>query len=173
MRDESATEFEHELLPGYEEWLERLSHTYRAVAYCCIHRLQDKRAAERVSVEVVAEMLSRPKVFGYYGLPFSGQIGRLAEPRIARARQGAIVVEGGDSNWQELLIHLRSVPEEHQTVFLLTCIEGYADPEVAGALGCDEDTARLRRENTMNLLRELSESVLGPTGPVYTDEGAH
>ncbi len=82
-------------------------------------------------------------------------------------------VGGGDSDWQELLIHLRSVPEEHQAVFLLTCIEGYADPEVAGALGCDENTARLRRENTMNLLRELSESVLGPSGREHTDEDKH
>lgn len=171
MRDEAATEFEHDLLPGYEEWLERLSATYRSVAYCCFHRLREREAAERVSVEVVAEMLVRPKVFRYFGLPFSGQIGRLAEPRIARARQGTTV--GGDSDWQELLIRLRSVPKEHQTVFVLTYIEGYTDPELAVALSCDENTARLRRENTMNLLRELSEGVLGPTRREHTDEGAY
>ena len=171
MRDEAATEFEHDLLPGYEEWLERLSATYRSVAYCCFHRLREREAAERVSVEVVAEMLVRPKVFRYFGLPFSGQIGRLAEPRIARARQGTTV--GGDSSWQELLIRLRSVPKEHQTVFVLTYIEGYTDPELAVALGCGEDMAKLRRENTMNLLRELSEGVLGPTRREHTDEGAY
>ncbi len=170
MREEAATEFEQDLLPGYEEWLERLSATYRSVAYCCFHRLRNREAAERVSVEVVAEMLARPKVFRYFGLPFSGQIGRLAEPRIARARQGTTVV-GGDSSWQELLIRLRSVPKEHQAVFVQTCVEGYTDPEVAAALGCDEDTAKLYRENTMNLLRELSESVLAPTRREHTDEG--
>jgi hypothetical protein len=172
MRNEAATEFEHDLLPGYEEWLERLSATYRAVAYCCFHRLRDREAAECVSVEVVAEMLARPKVFGYYGLPFSAQIGRLAEPRIDRARQRT-TVGGGDSSWQELLIRLRSVSKEHQTTFVLTCIEGYTDTEVALALGCGENTARLRRENTMNLLRELSESALAPTRREPTDEGAH
>ncbi len=170
MRDEAAMEFEQDLLPGYEEWLERLSATYRSVAYCCFHRLRDREAAECVSVEVVAEMLARPKVFRYFGLPFSGQIGRLAEPRIARARQGTTVV-GGDSSWQELLIRLRSVPKEHQTVFVLTYIEGYTDPELAVALGCEEDMAKLYRENTMNLLRELSESVLAPTRREHTDEG--
>ncbi len=173
MRDEAATEFEHDLLPGYEEWLQRLSATYRSVAYCCFHRLQDREAAERVSVEVVAEMLARPKVFRYFGLPFSGQIGRLAEPRIVRARQGITLGGGGDASWQELLVRLRGIPEEHQAVFVLTCIEGHADPEIAIALGCDVDMARLRRENTMGLLRELSESIVAPTGREHTDEGKH
>jgi hypothetical protein len=160
MRDDAATEFEQDLLPGYEEWLERLSATYRSVAYCCFHRLRDRETAERVSVEVVAEMLARPKVFRYFGLPFSGQIGRLAEPRIARVRQGTTA--GGDSGWQELLFSLRNVPKEHQAVFVQTCVEGYTDPEIAVALGCDETTTMLRRENTMNLLRELSESIVAP-----------
>ena len=158
MRDEVATEPGQDLLPSYEEWLERLTATYNAVAYCCFHRLRDRRAAECVSAEVVAEMLARPKVFGYYGLPFSGLIGRLAEPRIVRAKQETTVV--GDPGWQELLSRLRNVSKEHQEVFVLTCIEGYTDPEVAGALDCDEDTVRLRQENTMNLLQELSEGVL-------------
>jgi len=173
MRDEAATEFEQDLLPEYEEWLQRLSATYRSVAYCCFHRLRDREAAERVSVEVVAEMLARPKVFRYFGLPFSGQIGRLAEPRIDRARQGTTVERSGDASWQELLIRLRGLPEEYQAVFVLTCIEGHADPEVAGALGCNEDTAKLRRENTMDLLRELSESIVAPTGREHTGEGKH
>jgi hypothetical protein len=171
MRDEAATEFEQDLLPGYEEWLERLSATYRSVAYCCFHRLRDREAAERVSVEVVAEMLARPKVFRYFGLPFSGQIGRLAEPRIARARQETTA--GGDPGWQDLLIRLRSVPKEHQTVFVLTYIEGYTGPELAVALDCQEDTAELRRVNTTNLLRELSESIVAPIRRERTDEGTY
>ncbi|MDQ3387438.1 MAG: hypothetical protein M3475_07575 [Actinomycetota bacterium] len=172
MSNKVATEPEQDLLPGYEEWLERLSATYNAVAYCCRHRLRDRAAAEYVSAEVVAEMLARPKVFGYYGLPYSGQIGRLAEPRIDRARQGAPMDSG--SNWRELLARLRSVPKEHQTVFVLTCIEGNTDPEIAAALGCDEDTAKLRRERTMSLLRELSESIVAPNKREQTDdEGEH
>ena len=170
MRNEVATRSEQDLLPGYEEWLERLTATYNSVAYCCFHRLRDREAAKRVSVEVVAEMLARPRVFRYFGLPYSGQVGRLAEPRIAEARQGTTVGDS-DSGWLELLIRLRGVAKEHQEVFVLTCIEGYTDPMVAGALGCDEDTARLRHENTMNLMQELSESVL--TRREHTDEDAH
>jgi hypothetical protein len=172
MRNEVATEPGQDLLPGYEKWLERLTATYNAVAYCCSHRLRDRKAAECVSAEVVAEMLARPKVFGYYGLPFSGQIGRLAEPRITRARQGMPVV-ADDSGWEELLGRLRGLPREHQEVFVLTCLEGCTDPEVAGALGCDEDTARLRRENTMNVLLRFSEAIVAPGKREDTGEGEH
>ncbi len=168
MREGATTESEQNLLPGYEEWLERLSATYGSVAHCCRYRLQDHAAAAAVSMEVVAEMLARPKVFRFFGLPFSGQLATLAEPRIARVQRGIKV--GGDMEWQEFLVRLRGVSKEHQEVFLLTCIEGYTDPEVAVALGCDEDAARLRRESTMNLLQELSRSVLAPIGREPTDE---
>lgn len=147
------------LLPGYEEWLERLSATYEAVAYCCFHRLKDRASAERVSVEVVAEMLARPKVFQYFGLPFSGQIGRLTEPRISRARQGDV---GSGASWQQLRVGLLEVPLEQQGAFVLTCIEGCSDAEIAAALGCDEETAKRRRESMTGLLQGLSRSVLSP-----------
>ncbi len=168
MSEGAATEFEFDLLPGYEEWLERLSATYGSVAHCCRYRLQDHAAAAAVSMEVVAEMLARPKVFRYFGLPFSGQLATLAEPRIARVRQGMTM--GGNVDWQEFFVRLHSISKEHQEVFLLTCIEGYTDPEVAVALGCDEDAARLRRERTMNLLQELSRSVLAPAGREPAEE---
>ncbi len=73
-------------------------------------------------------------------------------------------------DWRDLLVRLRGVSREHQEVFVLTCIEGYTDPDVAVALGCDEDAARLRRENTMELLQELSRSVLAPTGRERAEE---
>ena len=73
-------------------------------------------------------------------------------------------------DWQEFLVRLHNVSKEHQEVFLLTCIEGYTDPEIAVALGCDEDAARLRREDTMGLLQELSRSVLAPTGREPVEE---
>jgi DNA-directed RNA polymerase specialized sigma24 family protein len=69
----------------------------------------------------------------------------------------------GDVGWEGLLARLRNVSIEHQEVFVLTCIEGYSDPEIAGALGCDEDTAKLRREDALGLLREFSESIVPPS----------
>lgn len=171
MGEGTATGSEQDLLPGYEEWLERLSATYGSVAHCCRYRLQDHAAAEGVSMEVVAEMLARPKVFRYFGLPFSGQLATLAEPRIARVRQGIAV--GGGMDWRDLLVLLRGVSREHQEVFVLTCIEGYSDPEIAGVLGCDEGTARLRREKTLDLLRGFSESVVPPARREDVGEGVH
>lgn len=160
MHDEAATEFE--LLPGYEKWLERLSATYRSVAYYCFHRLQDRALAEGVSVEVVAEMLARPKVFRYYGLPFSGQIGRSAEPRIARLQREKRQGEAGEDakEWQRLFSRLRGVSPEHQEVFVLAYVEGYSDAKISAALECSEDAARQRREDVAHLLQELSEMVL-------------
>src|SRR5215212_6109559 len=136
MRDEAATEFEQDLLPGYEEWLERLSATYRSVAYYCFHRLHDRALAEGVSVEVVAEMLARPKVFRYFGLPFSGQIGRSAEPRIARLQREKQRGKAGEDprEWQKLSSRLLGVSPEHQEVFVLAYVEGYPDTQIAAAL---------------------------------------
>jgi DNA-directed RNA polymerase specialized sigma24 family protein len=119
-------------------------------------------------MEVVAEMLARPKVFRYFGLPFSGQLATLAEPRIARVQQGTMI--GGNMDWQELLVRLRNISKERQEVFLLSCIEGYTDPNVAATLGCNEDVARLRRESTMHLLQEISKSVLAPTRREHDEE---
>jgi len=163
MRDEAATEFEQDLLPTYEGWLERLSATYRSVAYCCFHRLRDREAAECVSVEVVAEMLARPKVFRYFGLPFSGQIARLAEPRIARLqreKQQGKAGEDAKEEWQRLFSRLRGLSREHQEVFALAYVEGHSDTEIAAALGRSEDMARQQREDMAHLLQELSKIVL-------------
>lgn len=163
MRDEAAVEFERDLLPGYEEWLERLSATYRSVAYCCSYRLQDYALAEDVSVEVVAEMLARPKVFRYFGLPFSGQIARLAEPRIARLqgeKQQSSKADENTKEWEELFSRLLDVSREHQEVFVLAYVEGCPDAEIAAALECSESAARQQREDMTNLLQELSKMVL-------------
>lgn len=162
MHDRVATEFESYLLPAYEEWLERLSATYRSVAYCCSYRLRDRTLAEGVSVEVVAEMLARPKVFRYFGLPFSGQIASLAEPRIAQAwqeKQRGRAGEDTTKEWQKFFSHLLEVSREHQEVFVLAYLEGHPDTEVAATIRCSEDAARRRREEMLLFLQELSETM--------------
>lgn len=149
---------EQDLLPGYAEWIERVSSTYRSVAYCCAYRLGDQALAQRISAEVVAEMLARPKVFRYSGLPFSGQIARLTEPRIAQAsqeKQRGEAIEPG-KEWQEILRQLLEISREQQEVFVLAYVEGFPDAELGAALGCEEDAARRQRESVSGLLRDLS-----------------
>ena len=74
----------------YEAWLTRVEMTREAIANCCRFRLDhDVALAERVSVEVIAGLLARPRVFQYFGLPFSGRVAHLTEVGLARAQEGA------------------------------------------------------------------------------------
>jgi hypothetical protein len=98
----------------------------------------DRTLAESVSMEIVAEMLARPKVFHYFGLPFLGQLANLAEPRIAQALQEKQQGEtSGETTkgWQELFSRLLDVSREQQEVFVLAYVEGQPDTEIATALG--------------------------------------
>jgi hypothetical protein len=156
-----------DLLTDYEGWLERISATYESVAYCCFYRLRDRALAEQVSVQVVAGLIGRPKIFKYFGLPYSGRIGRLAERRIAQARQGTLAM-GGD--WPELFAALVAMPTVNQEVLHLACVLGYDDAELATALECDEEEARIRRKHTIGYLEELSRRTLPSEGKEQEEE---
>src|SRR5437868_9385881 len=122
--------------------MERVCATYDAITYTCHHRLGgNRRLAEQVSVQVLAGLLAKPNVFRYFGLPYSGRIARLAEARLAEAREGRLADVG---NWPELLRGLTRLSLEHQEVFVLTCVRGDDDGQLASNLGCDAHTARLR-----------------------------
>lgn len=150
------------LLPDYEAWLERVRMTHDAVAYCCFHRLGRNRVlADQVGVEVVAGLLARPKVFQYFGLPFSGRVAHLAEAGIARAAGGP----GGRScTWAALRDGLAGLTHEEQEIVVLACVEGYDDAHLAAALGCCEERAQRRREATFERLQEMSRLALSTTG---------
>jgi hypothetical protein len=146
-------------LPEYEAWMERVCATHDAITYTCHHRLGNRRLAEQVSAQVLAELLAKPKVFRYFGLPYSGRIARLAEARLTEAREGRLS-EVGD--WPELLRGLTELPLEHQEVLVLTCVRGDDDGQLASNLGCDAHTAALRRHSTMAYLRSLAACALPP-----------
>jgi len=156
-------------LPEYEAWVERICATYDAVTYTCCHLLGNRRLAEQVSVQVLAGLLAKPKVFRYFGLPYSGRIARLAEARLAEAREGRLATVG---SWPELLRGLTELPREHQEVLVLTCVRGEDEGQLASNLGCDAHTASLRRRHTMEYMRELAASALPPATPPDNDEPA-
>lgn len=146
------------LLPEYADWLERVKMTRESVAYCCFHRLQrDASLAERVSVEVIAGLLARPKVFQYYGLPFSGRIAHLTEMAIARATADT---PGGTCTWPVLQAALEALSFEQQEVVVQICVEGCEDDDLATTLGCSEAHARRLRDVTLAWLKQCSELVL-------------
>jgi hypothetical protein len=147
------------LLPEYEAWVERVCATHDAITYTCHHRLGNRSLAEQVSAQVLAGLLAKPKVFRYFGLPYSGRIARLAEARLAEAREGRLADVG---SWPELLRALTGLPLEHREVIVLTCVRGDDDGQLASNLGCDAHTAALRRQSTMEYMRVLAARALPP-----------
>lgn len=155
---ETTTPPEPALLPEYEAWLSRVRMICESVAYCCFHRLgRDAALAERVSVEVAAGLLARPKVFQFYGLPFSGRVAHLTERGIARASAGE---DGGRCAWPVVHAALTELTLEEQEVVVHVCVEGCDDDALHAALGCDELEAARRREATLARLEACSELVL-------------
>lgn len=144
----------------YEVWLERVRATFEAVRYTCGHRLADPRLAEQVSVQVIAGMVSRPGVFRYFGLPYSGRIARLAEARIAEADAGSLAQVCA---WVELRERLHAIPAEHREVLVLTCVRGLDVEALAAELACDEATAKARHESMLAFMHVLATPGLAPS----------
>jgi DNA-directed RNA polymerase specialized sigma24 family protein len=146
-------EYEAWLVREYEAWLERLRMTYEALTNCCYYRLEgDRGAAERVSMQVITGLLAKPRMFQYFGLPFSGRVAHLGELSIAEARSG--VVPAG-STWEELRAALTQLSPGEREVIVLACIDGRDDAGLAAALECDERTAAARREATLRHLGDI------------------
>ncbi len=141
------------LADEYAGWLERVRATFEAVRYTCSHRLADSGLAEPVAVQVTAGLVSRPSVFRYFGLPFSGRIARLAEARIAEADAGELA---GGCRWTELRDRLERIPIIHREVLVVTCVRGDDVESLAATLGCDEAAAGAGHEAMLAFMRELA-----------------
>lgn len=151
--------FAQECAREFDEWLDRVRATFEAVRYTCAHRLADPALAEQVSVQVVAGMVSRPGVFRYFGLPYSGRIARLAEARIAEADAGELATV---CRWTELRDRLVALPEEHREALVVTCLRGGDVEELAAVIGCDEPAAESRHEAMLTYVGELVKPGLAP-----------
>jgi len=148
------------LATEYSEWLERVRATYEAVKYTCSHRLNDPALAGSVAVQVAAGMVSRPSVFRYFGLPYSGRIARLAEARIAEADAGELAEVCA---WAELRERLEQMPIPHREALVVTCVRGGDVEALAATLGCDESAAEVGHEAMLAFMHELARPGLTPT----------
>lgn len=137
----------------FTDWLERVRSTYEAVLYTCTHRLTNPRLAGQVAVQVAAGLVSRPMVFRYFGLPYSGRIASLAEARIAEAEAGELATV---CEWQELQSRLHDIPGDHREVLVAVCVRGEDLHTLAEVLGCDERTAAQRRASTLDYMRAVA-----------------
>jgi hypothetical protein len=138
----------------FDLWLERVRATHAAVLFTCTSRLRgDRAAAAQVAVQVLAGLVSRPSVFRYFGLPFSGRIARLAETRLAEAAAGELATVCG---WQQLSERLEAIPDEHREVLVATCVRGDDMATLATGLLCDEDAAAARHAAMLRFMLELA-----------------
>ena len=143
----------------YDGWLERLSATHDAVVYTCGYRLADPADAAEVGVQVMGGLISRPGVFRYSGLPYSGAIARLAERRIAAARAGRLP---RSCSWPALLDRLEHAPPEHRDMLVMACVHGYDDERIAAELSCSSTEAARRRAETVSYFRGLAQEATPP-----------
>lgn len=137
----------------YEEWLDRVRSTYESVSFTCVYRLGDRSLAENVGAQVIAGMIARPKVFRFFGLPYSARIGHLAEDRIAAARAGQL---SPTVTWAGLLRRLRDVPPQQQHVFVLSYVRGIDIEDIAQQLGISVSAAQRLRADVLGAMREIS-----------------
>ena len=147
------------LAAEYAEWLDRVRATYEAVQYTCAHRLADPSLAESVAVQVAAGLVSRPSVFRYFGLPYSGRIARLAEARIAEADAGELATVCG---WSELRERLEQMPVTHREVLVVTCVRGDDATALGAVWGCDDAAAEAGHHAMLTFMQELARPGLPP-----------
>lgn len=149
--------------------------TYGSVVNCCASRLRDRSLGEAAGLTILIGLLSRPKVFQYFGLPYSGRIAHLAEPEIARLKElrpsSPAGAPAGIQRWHQIRERLNSVPAWQQTVFVRACIDGYSGKQLAEALGCDEQDAAARLDEVMRLIEEIVADKAG-CNPQFDEQRA-
>ncbi len=159
---DSAAAPEPALVPAYQEWLTRLTMTYDAVLHCCQPRLDEPEQAHSVALAVILGLLAKPKVFQYFGLPYSGRIAHLAEEQLAEIRRGVKhQSRAPQTSWRELLDRLQRMPALEQRAFVLTCVEGYDGSRTATTLGCTEAEAQALLERALSRLEEARSLASG------------
>jgi hypothetical protein len=156
--DEGGGEF---VESEYAEWLERVHRTYESVRYTCAHRLGDPVAASSVAVQVTAGLVARPRVFRYFGLPYSGRIASLAEGLIAEAGRGVVAEV---CSWAQLESGLLALPKEHRRVIVAACVRDGDTQALARELGCDEQSVAARVDSTLQFMREVAAPGLPADG---------
>lgn len=144
-----------------DQWLQRLNATHAAVSYTCTSRLGGDRAvAEQVALQVMAGLLSKPSVFRYFGLPYSGRIARLAENLIGQANAGTLV--DVPWTWSDLYALLERLAPPHRDVLVLTCVRGVDVAELAEHLGSSREFATHRYNAMLTHMRRLAASGMSP-----------
>jgi len=136
----------------YAGWVTRIEMTFESVCHCCRYRLAEHPGGpDRVGLDVVAGLIERPRVFQFFGLPYSGRVGHLAEISIAEVRAGRAT--DCAATWTATAETLRAMPDPFQETIVAAFVDGLEDQELAAVLGSD---AAERREAALATLRALA-----------------
>lgn len=129
----------------YRQWVQRVQDTHDAVRYTYGFRPVDAASIEAVADYVILEMLKRPSVFKYQGLPYSARIGALAGPFLNREKNETELADL--ASWDEIQHHLMACREVLQAVIVCAFVHGETDECISGAIGrTPEESAGLRSE---------------------------
>lgn len=116
----------------FQHWLDRVRDTHDAVRFTVGHRLHgDWERAEAVSIQVVVEMLAKPRVFRYQGLPYSGRIGAVAESILAGPAERAAELP----DWPTLTSYLEQMSPQLRPVLIGAFVDGLDDEHISSQIG--------------------------------------
>nr|WP_218681403.1 hypothetical protein [Rhodococcus qingshengii] len=138
---------------GFYTWLSRVADTHDSVRYTVEHRIQDWRRAESVSVGVVLEMLKRPKIFRYQGLPYAGRIGSVAEFLLAAPPSDD---ELAQPDWPTLVDYLNEMTIMQRTILVACFVDDVDHADVAAAMAISRDAAIVARDSVAKYLAHAS-----------------
>jgi hypothetical protein len=158
----------------YRKWLQRVQDTCDAVRYTYGRRNGgDQDFSEKLGVHVILQLLCKPNVFRYHGMPFSARIGNLAGPFLngeSDRRELTLAV-----SWIDVKTYLQACPEHLQAVVVCSFVYGDSIQAMSERLGWSLDkSAGLRAGAAAYLGRAgrpadesaLSDSPAPPISPV-------
>lgn len=141
---------------GFYPWLSRVADTHDSVRYTVEHRVKDWRRAESVSVGVVLEMLKRPKVFRYQGLPYSGRIGSVAELLLAAPPSKR---ELAQPDWPTLVDYLNDMTTLQRAILVAFFVDNVEPSEVAASLAITSDAVVAARDSVVDYLAHSADAA--------------
>jgi hypothetical protein len=138
----------------YADWVLRIRNTYVSVVHCCKYRLPEHPdGPARVGLDVIAGLLERPRVFQFFGLPFSGRVGHIAERSISAVANGADA--SAAIGFAEVEQRLLDTTAEHQEVIVYAWVDGHEGEALAEALHLDLVVAEQRRNAALAHLKTI------------------
>ncbi|OPX05900.1 hypothetical protein [Mycobacterium sp. AT1] len=141
-----VTGTQKQLDADYQEWLQRLQDTCDAVRYTYGCRDGgDPDFAEMLGVHVILQMLGKPNVFRYHGMPFSARIGNLAGPFLNRESDRSELTLA--VSWTAVKTYLEACPEHLKAAVVCSFIHGDSIEAMSERLRWSVDkSTRLRAE---------------------------